>query len=95
MSVFDRFRPRRRSRAAVQPLTCSELVELVTEYLEGTLSPVDRVRFDAHLDLCEGCTIYLDQMRLTINAAGRLREDSIPPDAKYILLGTFRNWKQG
>ncbi|HYT79348.1 MAG TPA: zf-HC2 domain-containing protein [Actinomycetota bacterium] len=94
MSVFDRFRRKRRSREAVGSLTCSELVEIITDYVEGTLPPADRARFDSHLAICEGCHIYLDQMRLTIRAAGGLREESIPPQAKEALLGAFRAWKQ-
>lgn len=95
MSVFDRFRLRRRSREAIGSLTCSELVEIITEYVEETLSPADRARFDAHLEICEGCRIYLDQMRHAVDAVGRLREESIPPHAREILLREFRAWKQG
>jgi anti-sigma factor RsiW len=94
MRVFDRFRLRRESRRAVGSLTCSELVEIITEYVEGALSPADRERFDSHLDLCEGCRIYLDQLRLTMQAAGRLREESIPPRTREALLQAFRAWKE-
>ncbi|HEV8421219.1 MAG TPA: zf-HC2 domain-containing protein [Actinomycetota bacterium] len=95
MSVLDRWRLRRRSRDDSHTLTCSELVEVITEYLDGALSPADRARFDAHLDLCEGCRNYLDQMRLTIRAVGRLREEAITPLAKDALLGAFRTYKHG
>jgi predicted anti-sigma-YlaC factor YlaD len=76
-----------------QEMSCKELVELLTEYLEGTLPPADRLRFDAHLALCEGCRIYLDQMRTTIRTLGRLREEFIPPQAMEDLLRVFRAWK--
>jgi predicted anti-sigma-YlaC factor YlaD len=95
MSMFDRWRRRRRPSQEDQRLTCGELVEIITEYLEGALSPVERARFDAHLDMCEGCRVYLDQMRLTIRAVGRLREEAISPQAKEALLGAFRTYKRG
>lgn len=76
-------------------LTCNELVELVTAYLEGTLSPADRARFEAHLAICTGCTRYLDQMRKTIALVGRLTDTTISPAARDALLSAFRTWKQG
>jgi len=77
-----------------EALSCNELVELVTEYLEGTLSATDRERFEEHLQKCEPCMIYLDQMRQTIRALGSLPEESIPEHAKQALLEAFRNWKK-
>jgi anti-sigma factor RsiW len=74
-------------------MTCRELVELVTEYLEGTLPPADRQRFEAHLRTCDGCTIYLEQIRQLIAALGRLTEETIPEDAKRTLLDAFRDWR--
>jgi anti-sigma factor RsiW len=94
MSVFDRFRARRRSRAAGATVTCSELVEIITDYVEGALSPADRAHFEDHLAACEGCRVYLDQMRLTIQATGQLREKSIPPQAKETLLEAFKAFKR-
>ena len=58
-------------------LTCRELVDLVTEYLEGALPPSDRARFDEHLAACGGCTAYLDQMRRTLVLVGSLTEGSV------------------
>ena len=75
-------------------ITCQELVELVTEYLEGTLDADMRVRFEQHLAACDACREYLDQMRLTIRVTGRLSEDSLPPAATEALLDAFRDWKQ-
>ncbi|HLA24128.1 MAG TPA: zf-HC2 domain-containing protein [bacterium] len=74
-------------------MTCQELVELVTEYLEGTLAPSERQRFEAHLGRCDGCTTYLEQMRQLIAALGRLTEESIPEQVKQDLLQAFRDWK--
>ena len=59
-------------------LTCKEVVEIVTDYLEGALSPEDRARFDQHLAVCDGCTNYLEQMRETIRLTGMLSEDQVP-----------------
>jgi len=75
-------------------MSCQELVELVTDYLLGALDAGERERFDAHLEECEGCVIYVDQMRLTVRAAGALREDDVDPEARDALLGVFRDWKR-
>jgi anti-sigma factor RsiW len=75
-------------------LTCQELVELVTDYLEGTLSPEEQARFARHLSLCPGCNTYLDQFRETIALTGALREDDVAPDAREQLLAQFMNWKE-
>jgi anti-sigma factor RsiW len=77
----------------VAELTCKELVELVTEYLEGTLPGPERRRFDKHIAGCGACTNYLEQMRQTIQSCARLTEETIPPEAKEELLGLFRDWK--
>ena len=76
-------------------LSCQELVELVTDYLEGALPPTTRTRFEAHLSVCDGCARYLEQMRLTIAAVGRLTEETIEPAARDDLMQLFRNWKAG
>jgi anti-sigma factor RsiW len=78
-----------------EALSCQELTELITAYLEGTLAAADRQRFEAHLAMCQGCTNYLEQMRTTIALVGRLAEDTISPAAKDALLETFRGWKHG
>lgn len=75
-------------------LSCQELVELVTDYVEGTLTPSERARFEAHLGICTGCRHFLDQMQRTIHLVGRLTEDDIPADARDHLLRVFRHWKQ-
>ncbi len=76
-------------------LNCQELVELITDYLEGALPPVEQTRFEAHLAECDGCTRYLEQMHLTITAMGRLTEEAIEPTARADLLQLFRDWKAG
>jgi hypothetical protein len=78
-----------------EDLTCRELVELVTEYLDGTLAPGERDRFEQHVILCDGCAFHLDQMRTTIAVTGSLTEDSVTPEAQESLLRVFREWKGG
>lgn len=75
-------------------LTCKELVELVTEYLEGTLPADLRTRMDEHLAGCQGCTRYLEQMRQAIRLTGRLREDSLSAAQRSELLRLFHGWKR-
>ena len=79
--------------AAHQDVTCQELVELVTDYLEGALSDEMRSRVDAHLATCPFCQIYLDQMLQTVRAVGRLPEEAISPEALDTLLAHFRQWR--
>ena len=75
-------------------LACQELVEIVSDYLEGALPRSDRERFDAHLQTCEGCRRYLDQMRTTIRVAATLAEEDLDPAAKDQLLQLFRDWNR-
>ncbi len=79
---------------ATEALTCQELVELVTDYLEGALAPRERVRFEAHLAACGGCRAYVEQMRITIRALGRLSEQDMDTRLREPLLQAFRDWKQ-
>jgi len=74
-------------------MTCAELVELVTAYLEGTLSDDERRAFDEHLDLCPGCEHYLDQFRKTIGLLGELPEESLSAPARERLLDAFAEWR--
>jgi anti-sigma factor RsiW len=74
-------------------LTCKELVERVTDYVEGVLTSEDKERFEAHLAACDGCATYLQRMRKTIQTVGNLEEYSLSPEAKEYLLRRFRNWK--
>jgi anti-sigma factor RsiW len=75
-------------------MTCQELVELVTEYLEGTLPVEQRPRFEQHLAACPGCADYVQQMRLTIQATGQLAEASLEPRMREALLSVFRDWRR-
>jgi anti-sigma factor (TIGR02949 family) len=71
-------------------MACQELVELVTDYLEGALSPELAARLERHLDLCDGCERYLDQMRATVAAVGRIETTDVPDDLRDRLLTAFR-----
>ena len=84
-----------KDRSEPQEMPCNELVELVSEYIDGRLQPADADRFDAHLEICEGCRNYLNQMRETIDALGHLPEESIGPAARERMLEAFRGWKDG
>lgn len=76
-------------------ITCRELVELVTDYLEGALPAAQRTRFEEHLVTCAPCVGYMEQMRETRRAVGTLREDAIGDEARDALLGAFRTWQRG
>ena len=78
----------------VKEIPCQELVELVTAYFDGSLSRADRRRFRAHIRGCDHCTAYIEQMRLMIEATGRLTEADIPPAARDELMEAFRGWKE-
>jgi anti-sigma factor RsiW len=75
-------------------LTCQELVEVVTDYVEGSLSDEDVQRFDEHLASCMGCATYVAQMRQTIELTGTLREEDLSPDARDALLARFHDWNR-
>ena len=76
-------------------LACQELVEIITDYLEGALPPSERERFDAHIQTCDGCRDYLEQMRITIRLVGMLSEDDMETAARDHLLQLFRDWHRG
>lgn len=71
-------------------MTCAELVELVTAFLEGALAPDTERRFVEHLAICDGCETYLDQMRRTITEVGRVEPESLSDETRDHLLDAFR-----
>jgi len=77
------------------PLACKELVEIVTEYLEGQLSRGERARFEEHLADCGACTIYFDQVHRVARASASLADSFVPREALAPLLTAFRGWKRG
>jgi anti-sigma factor RsiW len=72
------------------PLACREFVELVTDYLEGAVSRRERRRIGRHLAACDGCTAYLEQMRLAIRATAELPPVPVEPEVREHLLQMFR-----
>jgi anti-sigma factor RsiW len=74
-------------------MTCRQVVELMTEYLDGALSPEDRARFEDHLAGCDGCRAYLAEMRTTREVVGRLAHEPIPKSVENELLKAFKAWK--
>ena len=77
-----------------QELTCQQVVELVTEYLENALLQDLRTRFEGHVATCPGCDTYLEQVRQTITMLHQLAETPVFPTTKQQLLQRFQEWKQ-
>lgn len=75
-----------------RPLTCREVIDLLTDYVEDALPEQERRRVEAHLAICDGCTTYLEQMRETIRLTGMLTEEQIPDAERERLLDAFRDW---
>jgi anti-sigma factor RsiW len=78
--------------STAEQLRCMELVEIVTEYLEGGLPPGQRARFEAHLAGCDGCTTYVEQIRRTIALCGSVDAGSLDPAARAALVQAFHGW---
>lgn len=74
-------------------LSCQEVTEVVTDYLEGRMRLWDRLRFQFHLGICKGCRRYLNQLRTTAATIGKLPDDPVPPEIERALIDKFRNWK--
>ena len=72
-------------------ISCQQVVEVITDYLEGKLPPEDVAIFEAHLAICDGCQWYLDQMRITIAAVGRIEDAEVPAELRDTVLAAFRN----
>jgi predicted anti-sigma-YlaC factor YlaD len=76
---------------AHEHISCQEVVELVTDYLEGALATEECALFEQHLNFCDGCGWYLDQMRSTVAAVGRIEEIDVPSAMRERLLVAFRD----
>ncbi len=74
--------------------TCKEVAELITEYLDGSFSLNQRVRFQMHMGLCLACRNYLRQMKYTVATLGQLPTEPVPPEVKEALMNRFRTWKK-
>jgi hypothetical protein len=79
---------------SAEHISCQEVVELVTDYLETALPADETALFEQHLNFCEGCVWYVDQMRTTVGIAGRIREEDVPDHTRERLLTAFRDWKR-
>jgi anti-sigma factor RsiW len=75
-----------------EEISCQELVELVTDYLDGAMPAELRVRFERHIESCPGCHTYLEQMQATIRVTGVLKPESLTREAEAKLLHAFRGW---
>jgi anti-sigma factor RsiW len=75
------------------PLVCRDAVELVSDYLDGSLSRRHRRRLEKHLANCDACTAYLEQMRVTIAASGSVAPDDLPSDVVEGLVNLFRQYR--
>jgi anti-sigma factor RsiW len=75
------------------PLACQQVVELVTDYLEDTLSARDRRRFEAHMRRCPHCTEYIEQMRTIVRMTGSLTPEDLSPEVQDEFLALFHRWK--
>ena len=74
-------------------MTCQQLVELVTDYLEDRLSEDERRRFEEHLDVCADCREYVEQVRQTVSGLEGLPEDALSERTRDALLEAFRGWR--
>ena len=75
-------------------VSCQEVVELVSDYLDRALPPEEASLFEQHVNFCDGCDWYLDQLRATIGTVGRITEEDVPPDTRESLLTAFREWRR-
>jgi anti-sigma factor RsiW len=91
MKINFPWRPR--PTATPSGLTCCQMVELMTAYLDGALSDGERARFEAHVAACDPCHTYLEQMRMTIRVTGEMPPLTLPPEVERHLLEAFRGWK--
>jgi anti-sigma factor RsiW len=74
-------------------MACQDLVEVVTVYLEDALPADLRARFDRHLQICDACRSYVEQIRLTIRLSGHVESGTLSPNTRETLLAAFRNWR--
>jgi anti-sigma factor RsiW len=74
--------------------TCREVVELATDYAEGEMTPEQATAFELHLNFCDGCSTFIDQIRETAATARRLSEEQIPEELRQQLIDAFRDWSR-
>jgi anti-sigma factor RsiW len=76
-------------------VTCREVVELLSDYLDGAIPATDRARLDEHLAECDGCTAALEQLRETIRVTGTLTEEQVAQEQLEPVRSVFRAWRSG
>jgi anti-sigma factor RsiW len=74
-------------------MNCRQVVELMSDYIEGVLSALDRARFEDHIAGCDGCRAYLAQLQTTRKVLGRLADEPVPAAVEKDLLAAFRTWR--
>lgn len=74
-------------------MPCRELIEVITEYLEGGLTPEDRTRFEEHLEACSACRMYLDQFETVIRTLGQIEEEQLDPELREGLVAAFAEFR--
>lgn len=79
---------------ATRVLSCREIVELVTDYLEGDLDAESTTALETHLDLCPGCARYVEQIRETVTTLGEVSSDNLSAEAQADLLAAFREFRR-
>lgn len=82
------------ARDVIHGYACREVVELVSDYLDGAMTQEQMTRFELHVNLCDGCSSFVEQIRTTASLAGKLSEDHIPDEMKSKLLAAFRDWNR-
>ena len=80
---------------SAEHISCQEVVELVTGYLEGALPADEAALFEQHLNFCEGCVWYVDQIRTAVATVGQIREEDVPAETRERLVAAFRDWRRG
>jgi anti-sigma factor RsiW len=80
--------------SAPEDITCREIVEIVNDYVEGALTPEEREAVELHLNLCDGCTDYLEQLRLSIALTGELPAEALSPELEEELCIAFRSFRR-
>ena len=78
---------------STEHLSCQEVVELVTDYLDGALPSEEAALFEQHINFCDGCIWYVEQLRSTVQVLGEIREEDVSAQAKDRLMGAFREWR--
>lgn len=76
-------------------LTCRDITEIVTDYVEGRMGVWDRLRFQLHIGMCAACREYVRQMKITRAVVGHVHAPPIPDEVKEELIKRFRDWKEG